>query len=212
MVTAPHYRRVVPTQARSRATVGKILDAAALALTNDGLPGFTTNAVADAAGVNIATLYHYFPDKNAVLRELFDRFERERLGEIKRRLGEFATTDDIGAWLDDIADAMLERRRQYPASMVLRRAIRSIPALSEAEDDLNRELSTAMAVAIAARYPHLPAHRSRSVGRTVILISKELLDAAADDAAAGRSTDAPLQREAVAAIRGYLRDVADDSG
>jgi AcrR family transcriptional regulator len=200
---------VVPSQARSRATVDKILDAASFVLTNEGLPGFTTNLVAEVAGVNIASLYHYFSDKNAVLRELFDRLERRRLAEIKRRLGEFATTEDVSAWLEDIAGAMLEDRRRNPATMVLRRAIAAVPELRDAEHDLNTELSSAMAAAIATRYPHLSVERSRAAGLVVVLISKELLDAAANDADPG--TESALKREAVAVTRGYLRELANEA-
>jgi AcrR family transcriptional regulator len=203
------HRRVVPSQARSRATVDKILDAASFVLTNEGLPGFTTNLVAEVAGVNIASLYHYFSDKNAVLRELFDRLERRRLAEIKRRLGEFATTEDVSAWLEDIAGAMLEDRRRNPATMVLRRAIAAVPELRDAEHDLNTELSSAMAAAIATRYPHLSVERSRAAGLVVVLISKELLDAAANDADPG--TESALKREAVAVTRGYLRELANEA-
>ena len=43
---------------------------AAYILSEDGLEGFTTNRVAERAGVNIASLYQYFPNKSAILEEL----------------------------------------------------------------------------------------------------------------------------------------------
>jgi len=50
-----------------------ILEAAAQVLEAGGLAGFTTNAVAERAGVSIGTLYQYFSDKGAVLRALAER-------------------------------------------------------------------------------------------------------------------------------------------
>lgn len=47
-----------------------ILDAAAYILAERGLDGFTTNHVAARAGVNIASLYQYFPNKAAILDAL----------------------------------------------------------------------------------------------------------------------------------------------
>jgi AcrR family transcriptional regulator len=55
--------RKAPRQARSRATVDNIIQAATRILADAGWAGFTTNKVADLAGVSIGSLYQYFPDK-----------------------------------------------------------------------------------------------------------------------------------------------------
>ena len=47
-----------------------ILEGAAQILEAGGLAAFTTNAVAERAGVSIGTLYQYFADKNALLLAL----------------------------------------------------------------------------------------------------------------------------------------------
>ena len=62
--------RRIPLQTRARKTVGFILDAAAYILAERGLEGFTTNHIADKAGVNISSLYQYFPNKLAILEAL----------------------------------------------------------------------------------------------------------------------------------------------
>jgi AcrR family transcriptional regulator len=62
--------RKSPRQARAQRTVGFILDAAAYILAEQGLDGFNTNRVAERAGVNIASLYQYFPNKAAILAAL----------------------------------------------------------------------------------------------------------------------------------------------
>lgn len=55
--------RKTPRQARSRATVESIVQAGTRILAEGGWAGFTTNSVADLAGVSIGSLYQYFPDK-----------------------------------------------------------------------------------------------------------------------------------------------------
>ncbi|MEY8827225.1 TetR/AcrR family transcriptional regulator [Sedimentitalea sp. XS_ASV28] len=60
------YRKF-PKQARAKATVDAILEAAARILQADGAVAANTNAIARIAGVSIGTLYQYFPDKNAIL-------------------------------------------------------------------------------------------------------------------------------------------------
>jgi AcrR family transcriptional regulator len=54
-------------QQRSIATVGAIVEAATYILRLDGPAGFTANKVAEKAGVNIASFYQYFPNKEALL-------------------------------------------------------------------------------------------------------------------------------------------------
>jgi len=64
---APRKR---PRQDRSKVTVETILQAATYILVKRGWAGFTTNGVAERAGVNIASLYQYFPNKEAIVSEL----------------------------------------------------------------------------------------------------------------------------------------------
>jgi AcrR family transcriptional regulator len=62
--------RKQPIQKRSMATVTAILEGAAQVLERHGSDGFTTNAIAERAGVSIGTLYQYYPDKNAIAAAL----------------------------------------------------------------------------------------------------------------------------------------------
>lgn len=47
-----------------------ILEAAAQVVAQGGEAAFTTNHIAERAGVSIGTLYQYFPDKSAILAQL----------------------------------------------------------------------------------------------------------------------------------------------
>ncbi len=73
--TTPRKR---PRQERSRATVDTILEACARVLIKHGFDGLTTNAVAEAAGVSIGSLYQYFPNKEALVAALVERHIEER--------------------------------------------------------------------------------------------------------------------------------------
>jgi AcrR family transcriptional regulator len=65
-------RKKVPRQERSKATVEYILSAAAELLGHDGLQRVTTNRIAQRAGVAVASLYQYFPNKEAIVGALFE--------------------------------------------------------------------------------------------------------------------------------------------
>ena len=76
-----------PKQRRSREMVDRILEAAAATLVERGLEYTTTNHIADQAGVNIASLYHYFTNKEEIVaavlewqaRKLMEGFTRQQV-------------------------------------------------------------------------------------------------------------------------------------
>ncbi|CAG4882729.1 TetR/AcrR family transcriptional regulator [Georgfuchsia toluolica] len=73
MSKPPAIPRKMPTQSRSRVTVEVILEAAAHILATKGYEAFTTNRVAERAGVSIGSLYQYFPNKQSLLAALHAR-------------------------------------------------------------------------------------------------------------------------------------------
>jgi AcrR family transcriptional regulator len=83
---APDPKRRTPQQARANQTAAAILEGAAQILEAGGLAAFTTNAVAERAGVSIGTLYQYFADKDAVLLALAKQEMAAALAEIGRTL------------------------------------------------------------------------------------------------------------------------------
>ena len=97
VITPP---RRLPTQRRSHVTVQRILDGAESALTRIPLEFVTANRIAKEAGLSVAALYRFFPNKQAVLdavamehlkriRELLEirvvaPLERDREGGVRR--------------------------------------------------------------------------------------------------------------------------------
>ena len=93
-----------PEQDRSRATVDTILSAAAHVLVKAGYEAFTTNRVAERAGVSIGSLYQYFPNKDALLSELMKR----HLAEIEASL-DFAMQDITNVSLEQLIRTAVEK-------------------------------------------------------------------------------------------------------
>jgi AcrR family transcriptional regulator len=77
MADSPGTLRKAPRQARSRLMVERILEAARLVLVEEGYERATTNRVASRAGISPGSLYQYFPDKQAVLVAVIDRYAAE---------------------------------------------------------------------------------------------------------------------------------------
>ena len=96
--------RKEPSQERSRATVDAVIHAAARILSDHGWAGFTTNRVAETAGVSIGSLYQYFPDKQAIYMALHERHVDEVRAAITQALAENASGS-----LEDFTRALVER-------------------------------------------------------------------------------------------------------
>lgn len=73
MTQSPRPRKS-PTQARSQATYDVIIRAAELVLEQQGAAALTTTQVAKKAGVSVGSLYQYFPNKEALVVALIERY------------------------------------------------------------------------------------------------------------------------------------------
>jgi AcrR family transcriptional regulator len=75
----PRLRAHLPKQARSRLTVHRLISATEALLGQGGLEAATVPAIASLAGVSVGVVYRRFPDKDNLLRAVYDRFfERAR--------------------------------------------------------------------------------------------------------------------------------------
>lgn len=73
----------LPRQRRAIATVDALIVAATYILAREGLGGFTANKVAEKAGVNIASLYQYFPNKEALIFHIVQQTWARQLDRLK---------------------------------------------------------------------------------------------------------------------------------
>lgn len=71
MKKQPPAPRRKPTQSRSRVLVEAIIEACRQVLEEEGSEQLTTNRIAEVAGITIGSLYQYFPNKEAILANLF---------------------------------------------------------------------------------------------------------------------------------------------
>lgn len=69
--------RKTPRQERSRTMVERIIAAGQTVLLRDGYEKASTNRVADEAGISPGSLYQYFPNKEAILAAVIERYAAE---------------------------------------------------------------------------------------------------------------------------------------
>jgi AcrR family transcriptional regulator len=78
----PIAHRRDPTQRRAHVLVDAIRQAAVEIIEKEGPAALTTNRVADRAGVSIGSLYHYYPNKESIIADLFEMRVQALMAEI----------------------------------------------------------------------------------------------------------------------------------
>jgi AcrR family transcriptional regulator len=201
------HLRATPVQTRSAKTFDLILSAAARLLAEEGLPGFNTNAVAKAAGINVATLYHYFPHKNAILREMADRYDAELGDQARARLEALVVEPHLEGWLRGVLGEVHRARLRQSGVAALSRALRAVPELTQARASVGKAWRQDLAAALTRRLPDLGPSRAPGAARVMIEAVTAMLDLAAEDPG-----DAEVILDELAALLGGYFSALGDNG
>ena len=189
-----------PQQERGRAAVSAILSATSELLEEAGFDSLTTIAIAERAGVNIATLYRYYPNKFAIVRELAEGLEDERSGASVRALSTLASNQDWKAPVRAAIEAVAQLRVDRPGARAIRRALQSSPALWDLDHEVVVRTADAIGPFLREVNPKLGEQQSRDIALVVVSTVTSLLDLTND-----APDQAPrVQRELMLMIERYL--------
>lgn len=121
-------------QQRSKKKVKAILDTTLDML--GGMPSdrITTNEIAKTAGVNIATVYQYFPKKESIYFEIYRRWLGQTLSLLSAVDDRFDGTEGLDAYADAVFECLSsEESINAPGLWKLRIALGSTPDLAALE-------------------------------------------------------------------------------
>jgi AcrR family transcriptional regulator len=106
-----------PQQARSRASLQKILAAAELVLAADGTDDFTMATVAERAGVSVGAVYRRFTGKEQLLAAVKDRLLNQLESEIAEALAasQARLADVIDAFTKALVEGLSAGSQVFPA-------------------------------------------------------------------------------------------------
>ena len=188
--------RKLPTQRRSAETVGVILEGAARVLERKGFEGYTPNDIAARAGVSIGSLYHYFPNRDAITGSLIDRHTSRVAHYVKAAL----LVQDPSEALREMIDAAVQSQLTRPQLAKIldyeeRRLASVLPRSSNA------------AIVRSAIVDFLVSHEIGDFGKSVEVAADIMaITKALTDAAGQQSLSRPSQLEAAirGAVFGYL--------
>lgn len=174
MVKKSSLRRA-PKQERSQLRVERILDAAAHEFARVGFEEATTNSIARRARTSVGSLYQFFPNKEAVLHALTDRYRAKLHALHERILSKEATRLPTAAFYDRLVNAIAEFHAAEPGFRSLFYGSTTSPYLAAAARTLHQECISRAEFDIGARMPMLNAEDVRLYAVLNVEVIKSLL-------------------------------------
>ena len=162
--TEPRRR---PKQERSRERIDAILATTMRLIGEKGIDAVTMREVGALAGGPIATVYHYFPSKSAILAMLYERFSGESRARFGAIIDGISGRGDVMAAADRMLDDYYARVAADPAIQDLQNAIQADKALQHLDIAETRYQANMLSDHVA---PMLRAEQREAFGRVVFLI------------------------------------------
>ncbi|MCW2599687.1 MAG: hypothetical protein JWM02_1516 [Frankiales bacterium] len=173
----PRVRRQ-PQQARSRLRVGRILDAAEDLLVSQGYDALTIRQLAASAGVPTGTIYQFFPDKQAIVDVLAERYLTlfsDTMAALEVR-EPFGSPEEL---VEVLVDTFADLYRRHPGYRALWLGRHLSPELLRADEQNNDDLAEGLWRLLLAHGFAGEGDRDLQIGcRVAVLIADALLRAA----------------------------------
>jgi AcrR family transcriptional regulator len=137
--------RNVPVQQRAHRQRDKILKATSELLETVGVDELTTIRVAEAVGISVGTLYHYFPNKHAILHSLAENWIEtvlEGLEDIGQKDLSNVAIKDFVVLITGIFEALFIK---HSPLLPLINAINTLPELNSLKVEFKQQLIKALA-------------------------------------------------------------------
>jgi AcrR family transcriptional regulator len=199
--------RRVPQQSRSRERVERILDSAAAQVVTSGVEGLSTRAIAEGAGVPVASLYQYFADKDDILLALVERDIEAMDEEVTRALGALPCLS-IATIVETTMAAFVAVYRQRPAFIMIWLRGRTNATIKEYCRDHNRRLGDDL-YKIADDLGLLGPDADPCFAELAVEMGDRLFQVAFEDDLDG---DTMVLDEAVKVVTAYLELYASERG
>lgn len=169
--------RAKSNRAKDEGSVARIMKATEILLQERGHEALTTTAIANAAGLNIATLYKYFPNKYSILVAILKQSRDVWLKAAERSVTSVLAGSDWRATMEQIIDFAARRRRDQPGGNALRLAVQALPELQSYYREESLETAAFLSDFLTAR-GGLDPTRAMQVARVAVDIGNSVLDLA----------------------------------
>lgn len=148
--------------------MAQLLEAASEVFAESGVESASVQAIADRAGASIGSLYHFFPNKQALLLAVAERCMLKTT-----ELNAVSTSPQmLSAPLDQVfahvLDGQVALMRRMPAWPILEEAIAAIPEAKPLHQRMRRVLVEQVEGFVAQRMPRMPAGQRQAASRFAV--------------------------------------------
>ncbi|WP_321383750.1 TetR/AcrR family transcriptional regulator [Rhizobium sp.] len=194
--------RKLPRQLRSRATVDAIIEAAARILSDQGWAGFTTNKVAEVAGVSVGSYYQYFPDKHSLIDAIRDRHLEDCRTVLKNVVERNQPQADF---VNDLVDGVIAIHSVHPG---LHRVLLDEAPSSETFRDPNSDFEKEYLGYYCAAVARYCSPQNTRGNETMGIILSDAIDGVIHNAARrGTLQTIEVRNELIRMVSSYLSDI-----
>ncbi len=179
--------RRAPKQERGQRRIARILNAADVEFARVGFDAATTNNIARRAKTSVGSLYQFFPNKEAILAALAERYLTEIRALHDVVLSDKAAQLPFPAFIDQLVERLAEFNATHPAFLSVFYGSPTSPHLAAAADRLHRECVNGAEACIATRLPHIDPARRRLHATINVQVVKALLPIAESAGLAGKA-------------------------
>ncbi|WP_422304158.1 TetR/AcrR family transcriptional regulator [Candidatus Binatus sp.] len=198
--TVSQASRAIPKQERSRERVAAILAATARLLAKSGFDGLNTRQIAAAAKLPPGLLYHYFPNKGAIVMLLAE----QNVQPLRQELAQMLSAAKATSWREAIRRLIGKLAAAYraePAAMAILQALQSDPELRRLNGEMNNQFARIIAKFLRAAGARVDSRTLLRAAHLVVL----LCDAVAPDLVAASPREAEkLSAEISTLLIAYL--------
>lgn len=195
-----YTQRRAPVQARGERRVDAILDAAAALIAEVGYEEITLRAVAKRSGAAIGSIYHFFPDKEALVNALLERVAAGIRELFPTVLTPKLERGSVASFVHGMIDPIARFAIQHPEVPAL------MGRLFDRVDTIDVAITARLDVIVRARASEMPtSDRVRVVRMTISIVRAGIQLIAAASPASQAATQAEVEIALIAYLSARLR-------
>lgn len=197
-----------PQQERSHLRVERILDAAAAVIAEVGVEAATTNAIAAQAGTSIGSIYHFFPNKDAIVVALSERYGQQMRAVSEQTLSPAISALPMSVMMTGIVNQLAAFHEHNPAYAHVYHATMNPVQPSCRDLELHGAIEAMVATLLRHRSPNLSDAEITASAKVYVETVHTLLEVAAQSPPPLREG---LKRELVRLMVLYGEDLVRQS-